>query len=98
MEKAIEWLFDEERGKAFPEPSLDSRDDSRFKLLFLCLPSDAGAENTEQAAEQEDDGSEREEWITQRSGRPRAQRTGEPVNPSRFASLSGPRSGNAVKP
>ncbi|CAG01246.1 unnamed protein product [Tetraodon nigroviridis] len=72
MEKAIEWLFDEER--------------------------DAGAENTEQAAEQEDDGSEREEWITQRSGRPRAQRTGEPVNPSRFASLSGPRSGNAVKP
>lgn len=100
MEEAIESLFKEGGGKAFLDVGmLHSRDNAAFKQVWNCVLSDAGTGNTDQAAvQEEDDKSEKEEWITQRSGRHRAQRTAEPVNLSRFAPLPSPRSGNALKP
>lgn len=100
MEEAIESLFNEGGGKAFPEEGLlHSRDNSTLKQVLICVVSDGGTENTDQAAmQEEDDNNEKEEWIIQRSSRHRVQRTGEPVNLSRFISLSTPRSRNAVKP
>lgn len=101
MEEAIESLFNEGGGKAFPEEGLlHSRDNSTLKPVLICVLSDGGTENTDQAAmqEEEDDNTEKEEWIIQRSSRHRVQRTGEPVNLSRVISLSTPRSRNAVKP
>lgn len=93
MEDAIESLFNEGGGKAFLEGAgLKSRDN--------CFLSDGGTENTDQAAVQEeddDDAGVKEDWITQRSSRHRAQRAGEPVNLSRCPSTR-PRSGNAAKP
>lgn len=100
MEEAIESLFNEEEGQAFLEVGmLHSRDSSIFTQVLICVLSDAGTENTEQAAvQEEDDNSEKEEWITQRPSRHRVQRAGEPVNLRRFISPPSPRFGKAVKP